>query len=88
MTRVGEDPFALPDIPADISKRDFFQILVDERGIEFAFEGLRRWDLIRWGIFKEVMKNYRDNVEDKHLLLPIPQAEMALNKSWTQNFGY
>lgn len=26
-----------------------------ERRVEFAFEGMRRWDIIRWGIAKDVM---------------------------------
>lgn len=31
------------------------ELLRRERRVEFAFEGLRRWDIIRWGIAKDVM---------------------------------
>lgn len=36
----------------------FTEALRHERRIEFAFEGLRWFDLVRWGIHKEVMNQY------------------------------
>lgn len=35
---------------------EFKKLIVDERSRELCFEGLRRPDLIRWGIFYDVMK--------------------------------
>lgn len=39
-----------------LSKDEFKSILIDERARELAFEGLRKYDLIRWGIFISTMK--------------------------------
>lgn len=36
----------------------FRQLIRNERGRELAFEGIRKYDLIRWGIFEESMKGY------------------------------
>ena len=37
--------------------RSFRDLVRNERGRELAFEGLRKWDLIRWGTFVEKMHN-------------------------------
>jgi hypothetical protein len=88
MVFVKEDADALPDVPADVTQAELQAIIVQERGIEFATEGQRKWDLVRWGLFLDVMKDYRPNVDERHLLYPLPQVEVSLNKSWQQNFGY
>ena len=79
----------------------------NERARELAFEGLRKWDLIRWGIFVERMHlagtnvptesmylnktitdsaaaNYA-NVSSRHIYLPIPTKELAVNHALQQN---
>jgi hypothetical protein len=38
------------------SKENFREFLRDERSRELCFEGLRKWDLIRWRIFIEEMR--------------------------------
>jgi starch-binding outer membrane protein, SusD/RagB family len=75
----------------------------NERARELCFEGLRKNDLIRWGIFVETMQDASDeikakatatynyaavnaaNVNERHLLYPIPLTEMSLNKKMVQN---
>ena len=45
----------------DISEYDassFRQLIRNERGRELCFEALRKYDLIRWGIFTDAMKDY------------------------------
>lgn len=45
----------------DISSYDkntFRELIRNERGRELCFESLRRYDLVRWGIFVEEMNNY------------------------------
>lgn len=42
---------AVADAPAGMSKTQFKNFIVDERTRELCFEGLRKADLIRWGIF-------------------------------------
>jgi hypothetical protein len=92
---------------SDLSSKDSFrEIIQDERARELCFEGMRRVELIRWGIFVPKMKdlanfisnsapnNYKfasraaDNISEKHNLLPIPEAELTLNKKLTQNPGW
>jgi len=73
----------------------------NERARELCFEGLRRHDLIRWGIYIQTMQDAADeivtmkgpayaainasNVSQRHLLYPIPLTEMSLNKKMVQN---
>lgn len=86
------------------SKESFLAFLQDERMREFNFESLRKGDLLRWGIFLEVMANmgntveqdapgafyakYYSNVEPKHLLMPVPTNETTVNRAMVQNAGW
>lgn len=86
------------------SKENFLAFLQEERMREFNFEGLRKADLLRWGIFLDVMADmgntaqqdapgafyvrYYSNVEPKHLLLPIPTSETTVNEEMVQNPGW
>ena len=72
---------------------DFRSSVLEERAIEFLCEGDRRWDLIRWGIYVDVMNaiggndeigNYKGR-QQKHTLFPIPSSEMDANASITEN---
>lgn len=61
-----------------------------ERPCEFALEGIRWYDLLRWGITEQALKEHKkDHVENyidsKHRLLPIPHSEFLLNPDWEQN---
>ena len=85
----------------------FRNLVRNERARELAFEGLRKWDLLRWGIFVERMHlsctnvptesmylnktitdyaaaNYA-NVSSRHIYLPIPTKELAVNHALQQN---
>lgn len=91
-------------LPPNLSQDDFFEAIQNERSIEFAFEALRKPDLIRWGIFISIMKQTLsmiqadapgqyysrtyENVSDRDLLYPIPAHEMTLNKALVQNPGW
>ena len=75
-----------------------------ERGFELAFEGQRKFDLLRWGVLGDALKLFGDNVDSrivsypagknfikgKHELLPIPQDEIQVNPYLenTNNPGY
>jgi len=57
-----------------------------ERAREFVFEGIRRYDLMRWGIYLQVMNKIgigQNNItkvrNSRNLLLPIPQSELNSN---------
>lgn len=80
-----------------LSKEDFRLAIRKERATELSFEGHRRYDLLRWGIFVESIRNStspilaipRANIQDYHKLLPVPNNEIATsNGSLVQNPGY
>ena len=43
----------------------FREFLRNERGRELCFEGIRKYDLIRWGIFVEAMNGYVEDAVDE-----------------------
>ncbi|MCD2424293.1 RagB/SusD family nutrient uptake outer membrane protein [Niabella pedocola] len=49
-------PDTQADAPAGLSQQDFQELIVNERLRELAFEGLRKHDLIRWGLYPSVMQ--------------------------------
>jgi len=73
-----------------------------ERRLEFAEEGIRFFDLVRWGIAKETLDSYFDKekskraylvdaafVKGKNEYLPIPQQQIILSKGlYVQNPNY
>lgn len=77
---------------------DAFRIAIrKERATELSFEGHRRYDLLRWGIFVETirkstspfLKEPAAAIQDYHILLPIPFNEISASKgSIVQNPGY
>ncbi|MGV3502955.1 MAG: RagB/SusD family nutrient uptake outer membrane protein [Adhaeribacter sp.] len=51
-------------LPAQAADKDSFRrLLQDERARELCYEGLRKFDLIRWGIFLDVMKDVANDFE-------------------------
>lgn len=91
------------ELPENLDQADFRIAIQKERSLELGFEALRRFDLIRWGIYLSTMRDlsneiknsapatYKfagraaENTSERHLLLPIPSLEMALNKLMKQN---
>jgi len=50
-------------LPAQIASKDALRTAIqNERAMEFCYEGLRRSDLIRWGIYISRMKQLADNI--------------------------
>jgi hypothetical protein len=75
--------------------------ILDERMLEFSFEGMRRQDLVRFGAYTEpTLDRYQgvhhnivvgDYVEDKTgytTVYPIPTSVLQLNTKLSQNPGY
>ncbi|WP_242696527.1 RagB/SusD family nutrient uptake outer membrane protein [Longitalea luteola] len=49
-------PDAYADLPAGLSEVDFLEAIKNERYRELAFEGLRKHDLVRWGMYVTTMQ--------------------------------
>jgi hypothetical protein len=71
-----------------MTKQQFRSFVLEERARELALEGGRRWDLLRWGIYLQVMNavdvdenNVIKRREEKHLLFPLPLGELNANKN-------
>lgn len=72
---------------------DFRSTVLRERSLEFFCEGDRRWDLVRWGIFVQVMSAIGGQDEigvnkmryERHKLFPLPKSETDANASITEN---
>ncbi len=78
------------DLTAGLSKEQFMDSLMVERRREFAFEGQRRFDLLRWGRLQEAVSAQDPSilVLDKHILFPIPEQEILVNDLLDQNDDY
>lgn len=88
------------NLTTGLSKANFLKALQQERAWELSGEGMRRADLIRWGILgdkiaetsaavKLIRSTYfypaiTNFVSGKHELYPFPQNETDVNKSITR----
>lgn len=84
------------------SKDEATEALRTERRLEFAHEGHRFFDLVRWGIAADVMNSYFESekqirsyltnavfVEGKNEYMPIPQVQIDLSQgNMVQNPNY
>lgn len=61
--------------------------LLDERGREFYWEGMRRNDLIRFGKYLQPWQE-KPTDDPKNLLFPIPNQQLSVNPNLAQNPGY
>ncbi len=80
-----------------LNQDSFRTALRKERATELGFEGHRKYDLIRWGVFVETIRNADDvhledpgnNIQAHHVLAPIPAREVEISEgSIQQNPGY
>jgi hypothetical protein len=66
-----------------ILQADLLNAVLQERRVEYAFEGHRFFDLRRMGVATTVLA-----IPASRLLWPIPQAERDVNPNLSQNPGY
>jgi hypothetical protein len=88
----------MPELPAGLTQDEMRARIWHERRVEFALEGIRYFDLRRWGIAKQKLDGFVQNplfptvktkYEDKYAFWPIPQTEIDRNApELTQNDGY
>ncbi|WP_113638685.1 RagB/SusD family nutrient uptake outer membrane protein [Nubsella zeaxanthinifaciens] len=82
--------------PAGMTPEQFRSYVLAERAREFNLEGVRRFDLMRWGVYLQVMNKIgtgQNNIskvrQQKNLLLPIPLNELNSNTAIKgNNFGW
>ncbi len=53
---------ATVDLPAGLSKSDFFKALVRERSLELGGEGVRKYDLLRWNLLAPALADAKTNL--------------------------
>ena len=82
------------------SQDEVFERIKHERAVEFALEGLRFFDLRRWGELVEKTNGMKETdimgkliggtktIDEKYNLWPIPQSEIDLNDKLIQNTGW
>lgn len=73
-------------VPSMITTLDE-QAMLDERGREMYWEGVRRTDLIRFGKFTD-SRPTKPSAERFRVLFPIPQQAIDSNPNLSQNDGY
>ena len=69
-----------------LTKEQFRDFIKKERAMEFAFEALRRWDLIRWGDFTVTMRNMQAVVEQDGWSSGLKYASAYYNVSDAYNY--
>lgn len=79
------------------SREEMAERIRRERAFELAGEGQRYWDLRRWGLLENSVKNatdifgdlmYTRSYQTRHELWPIPLVEMERNLNLIQNDGW
>jgi len=67
MNMVRARALATPIFPVQVSTQSAFrQVLQDERARELCFEALRKFDLIRWGIFNSRMDFTKNSISNSN----------------------
>ena len=77
-------------------KANNYRNLLDERGRELYWEGLRRTDLIRFGVFTSDSYTWPAKggiiagvgINEKYNVFPIPVSDISVNGQLEQNEGY
>ncbi len=90
--RAGVD---MPELETGLSQDDMRTAIRHERRVELALEGLRYYDLKRWGIAHEIMPEVKDVAggtivfeNPKHYLWPYQQSELDNNPNLVPNEDY
>lgn len=63
-------------------------MMLDERGREMYWEGIRRTDQVRFETFTKTTWENKTVMDDNRVLFPIPRRAMDSNPNFTQNPGY
>lgn len=82
----------LANLPSGYNQDQMMAEIRHQRMVEFFREGSRFYDLKRWGLLEQEIKNDatldkpgHENFEPKNAYYPIPQAEIDANPNLEQN---
>jgi hypothetical protein len=85
----------MPPLPEGLTQDELRERIRNERRVEFALEGLRWSDILRWKTAEQIIPTLVDPGgvrrafdPGKHYLLPFPQSEIDVNENLDQNPGY
>ncbi|MFI3262102.1 MAG: RagB/SusD family nutrient uptake outer membrane protein [Rikenellaceae bacterium] len=72
----------LDALSSDLSVSEFRNAVIDERALEFAFEGQRLYDLRRKGLVSKIVPEAKQQglTPEQEAFYPIPQRELDLNE--------
>lgn len=90
----GRASVQMPPLPPDLSKEEMRQRIHHERRVEFALEGLRYFDLLRWKTAATVIPavvnpgGANRKFLEKNYVFPFPQKEVDAYPSLEQNKDY
>ena len=70
-----------------MSQAEARDAILNERLFEFAGEGKRRQDLIRFGKFTDA-RQFKTVTQGYKILFPVPSTQIQNNPLLTQNAGY
>ncbi|GAA5219984.1 RagB/SusD family nutrient uptake outer membrane protein [Membranihabitans marinus] len=79
------------DLPTGLSQSEFRDAVILERSHEFVVEGKRLFDLLRTGVYPQILESLGKNINPNAKLFPIPSAEIDANAALSmedQNPGY
>lgn len=71
-----------------VSQSEFRDAVLQERSWELCFEGHRRWDMLRTGTYLARKTAEGVTTQEKHLLYPLPVAQLDVNTALEQNPGW
>jgi hypothetical protein len=71
-------PDTLADLPAGLGEFDFMNAIRKERFCEFAYEGLRKHDLLRWGNYVSTMQQL---VTEYQATMPSTLSQAAIGQA-------
>ena len=81
----SDDPEnTLPEVKTT-DKTEMINAIRHERSVELGFEMHRFFDLVRWGIAKDKLPDFKVG---KNEVFPLPQVELDLNSNLKQNPNY
>lgn len=73
---------ATVDLPAGLTKPDFFKALVRERSLELGGEGLRKYDLLRWNLLAPALAETKVNLDRIGRTVPLPLLPLNYQASY------